>query len=82
MFGSRLNYDSHFFIDGEEISGVNSIDIGYRNAANVTKPLGYHGGVVTVGGPTQQTLSVSRSLISKTRLEEFANVVDKVVVEV
>jgi len=70
VFETRLNYDSHFFIDGEEISGVDSIDIGYQNAANVTKPLGYHGGVVTVGGPTQQTLSVARSLISKTALEQ------------
>jgi len=73
MFETRLNYDSHFFIDGEEISGVDSIDIGYRNSANVTKPLGYHGGVVTVGGPTQQTLSVARSLISRTPLEELSN---------
>jgi len=73
MFGSRLNYDVDFFIDGAEISGVNSIDIGYQNAATATKPLGYHRGVVTVGGPTQQSLSVSRSLISKTPLEEASN---------
>ena len=72
MFGSRTNYDSHFFIDGEEISGVSSIDIGYQNAANVTKPLGYQGGVVTVGGPTQQSLSVTRYSISATPLEQFA----------
>ena len=72
MFGTRLNYDSHFFIDGEEILGVDSIDIGYQNAANVTKPLGYHRGAVTVGGPTQQTLSVSRSLISHTPLESVS----------
>ena len=72
MFGTKLNYDSHFFVDGEEISGVDSIDIGYQNAANVTKPLGYHGGVVTVGGPTQQSLSVSRSLISNTLLDSVS----------
>ena len=71
MFGTKLNYDSHFFVDGEEISGVDSIEIGYQNSANVTKPLGYHGGVVTVGGPTQQSLSVSRSLISNTPLESL-----------
>jgi len=69
VFGTNLNYDSHFFVDGEEISGVDAIDIGYQNSANVTKPLGYQGGVVTVGGPTQQNLSVSRSLISETALE-------------
>jgi len=73
VFETRLNYDSHFFIDGEEISGVSSIDIGYQNAANVTKPLGYDRGVITVGGPTQQTLSVARSLISQTPLEEISN---------
>ena len=69
MYGTRLNYDSHFFVDDEEISGVSSVDIGYQNAANVTKPLGYHEGTVTVGGPTQQTVSVSRYLISQTPLE-------------
>jgi hypothetical protein len=69
MFETRLNYDSHFFVNGEELSGVNSIDIGYQNTANVTKPLGYHGGAITIGGAPQQTLSVSRSLISSTPLE-------------
>ena len=72
MFETKLNYDSHFFVDGEEISGVDAIDIGYQNSANTTNPLGYHAGVVTVGGATQQTLSVSRSLISSTPLEEVA----------
>tara|TARA_R100000008_G_C3566383_1_gene159357 strand:- start:77 stop:880 length:804 start_codon:yes stop_codon:yes gene_type:complete len=73
VFGTKLNYDSHFFVNGEEISGIDSIEIGYQNSANVTKPLGYHGGVVTVGGPTQQSLSVSRYLISNTPLESFSN---------
>ena len=72
MFGSKLNYDSHFFIDGEEISGVDSVDISYSNSANVSKPLGYHAGVTTVGGPTQQTVSVSRYLISNTPLESVS----------
>jgi hypothetical protein len=71
MFGTRLNYDSHFFVDGEEISGVNSVDIGYRNSANLSKPLGYLGGVTTVGGPTEQSLSVSRYLISDTTIEDL-----------
>jgi hypothetical protein len=63
MFGSKLNYDSHFFINGSEVSGINSIDIGYNNAANISKPLGFHRGVATVGGPTSQTLSISRNLV-------------------
>ena len=69
MFGSKSNYDSHFFVDGEEISGVESVDINYSNSANISKPLGYHPGITTVGGPTQQTISVSRYLISNTPLE-------------
>jgi hypothetical protein len=73
MFGTRLNYDSRFFVDGEEISGVSSVDIGYNNSATVSKPLGYHGGAVTVGGATQQSVSVSRYLISNTPLESISN---------
>jgi hypothetical protein len=63
MFGSKLNYESHFYLTGRELSGVNSIDIGYKNAANVANPLGYKKGVTTVGGPTSQTVSLSRSLL-------------------
>jgi hypothetical protein len=68
MFGSKLNYESHFFISGsgiapKELSGVNSIDIGYQNAANTTNLLGYQNGVTTIGGPTSQTVSLSRYLI-------------------
>ena len=73
MFESKSNYDSHFFVDGEQISGVSSVDISYSNSANVTNPLGFHQGLVTVGGPTQQTVSVSRYLMSKTKLEEVEN---------
>ena len=70
MFGSTLNYESHFFIsgqdgssDGRELSGVSSIDIGYRNSANTTNILGYQQGVTTIGGPTSQEVSLSRYLI-------------------
>ena len=47
MYGTTLNYDSHFFISGvdaslsaRELSGVNSLDIGYQNSSNTAKPLG------------------------------------------
>jgi hypothetical protein len=70
MFGSKLNYESHFFIAGEdgtpsarELSGVSSIDVGYQNSANITNPLGYGQGVTTIGGPTTQQVSFSRYLI-------------------
>ena len=73
MFESKSNYDSHFFVDGEQISGVSSVDISYSNSANVTNPLGFHQGLVTVGGPTQQTVSVSRYLMCRSKLEEVVN---------
>ena len=63
MFGSKLNYESHFYLAERELSGVNSIDIKYQNAANVVNPLGYKKGVTTIGGPTSQTVSLSRSLL-------------------
>ena len=63
MFGSKLNYESQFFVSGQELSGIESIDIGYNNSANITKPLGYSQGVTTVAGPTEQAVSLSRYLI-------------------
>ena len=70
MFGSTLNYESHFFISGQdgtpaarELSGISSLDIGYQNAANITDLLGYQNGVTTIGGPTSQEVSLSRYLI-------------------
>jgi hypothetical protein len=70
MYGTTLNYDSHFFISGQdgtpsarELSGINSIDIGYQNSSNIAKPLGSTKGVITVAGATNQTVSFSISLI-------------------
>ena len=70
MFGSKLNYESHFFISGQEgspyateLSGVSLVDIGYQNAAHITNLLGYQNGVTTIGGPTSQEVSLSRYLI-------------------
>ena len=69
MYGSKLNYESHFFISGEggpsarELSGIQSLDISYKNSSSTTNPLGYQHGVTTIGGPTQQNVSFSRYLI-------------------
>ena len=70
MFGSKLNYESHFFISGQdgsppatELSGVSSLDIGYQNASNITNILGYQKGVTTIGGATAQNVSLSRYLL-------------------
>ena len=73
MYASTLNYESHFFISGvgvgttqaqaRELSGIESLEIGYQNNANVSKPLGYKNGVTTINSPTSQTVSFSRYLI-------------------
>ena len=75
MFGSKLNYESHFFLrqngSGVELSGIDSIDIGYKNASNITNPLGYQKGVTTIGGPTSQTVSLTRNLLFSDPLLDF-----------
>ena len=38
MFGTKLNYDTLLFLDGQEVSGINSVDISYSNSTNVVKP--------------------------------------------
>ena len=70
MFGTKLNYNSHFFISGQdgtpsarELSGVQSVEIGYNNNAITRNPLGYGQGITTVSGPTEQQVSFSRYLI-------------------
>jgi hypothetical protein len=70
MYGSKLNYETHVFISGEnasvsarELSGVASFDIGYQNKANLINPLGYKDGVTAIAGATAQTVSFSRYLI-------------------
>ena len=79
MYGSKLNYESHFFISGfeggspsaRELSGVKSLEISYQNSANVTNPLGYKNGLTTVGGPSQQAVSFSRDLIYDDPILDF-----------
>jgi len=70
MFDTTLNYDCHFFISGvdgspaaRELSGIDSLDIGYSNSSNILAPLGSVRGLTAVGGATNQTVSFSRSLI-------------------
>ena len=70
MYDATLNYQTHFFISGRdgspsarELSGIDSLDLGYKNAANTLAPLGSKLGLTTVGGAVTQTVSFSRSLI-------------------
>jgi len=63
MFDTRLNSESHFFVKGQEISGLDTLDVGYSNSTAVLNPLGYAKGVTAVGGATFQQVSFSRNLI-------------------
>lgn len=70
MYDTTLNYEAHFFVSGQdgspdalELSGIESLDLGYNNSSSAIAPLGTTKGLTTVAGATNQTVSFSRSLI-------------------
>lgn len=63
MFGQISNYENKLFISGQEILGVETVDISYSNSASVTKLLGFAKGLTTIGAAPQQNISISRNLI-------------------
>lgn len=63
MFGLVNNYENSFFIDDQQILGIESIDINYSNSASINKILGSKKGLTTIGGVTQQKVSITRNLI-------------------
>jgi hypothetical protein len=63
MFGGKLNYESRVFISGQELSGINNIDLSYSNSANIAKPLGYSKGIAISSADSQKTMSISRDYI-------------------
>ena len=63
MFGSTSNYENKFFITGQQVVGIESIDINYSNSPSVNKILGSTKGLTTIGGVTQQKISITRNLI-------------------
>ena len=63
MFGARFNDEVRFFISGQELSGVEDVNISYSNSANIAKTLGVDRGVTVAGGNTNQNISFSRYLI-------------------
>ena len=65
MFGTKLNYDSRLFLEGEEVSGINAVDFSYSNSVSTINPLGFSNGVTTGNGETQQNFSFSRDLVYK-----------------
>jgi hypothetical protein len=63
MFGSISNYENKFFITGQQVVGIESIDVNYSNSPTINKILGSTKGLTTVGATTQQKLSITRNLI-------------------
>jgi hypothetical protein len=63
MFGQVSSYENQFYISGQQLIGVESVELSYSNSANVFKPLGFAGGYTTVNSPTEQKLSISQNLI-------------------
>ena len=60
MFGTKLNYDSRLFLEGEEVSGINTVDFSYSNSATTVNPLGFSDGLTTINGETRQSFSFTR----------------------
>lgn len=63
MFGQITNYENKLFVSGQEIFGIENLDISYSNSPVVSKYLGLDRGTTTINGATQQKLSISRNLI-------------------
>ena len=62
MFDVKLNYDSKFYISGQEIPAIESINIGYNQQAQIVNPLGYSKGITIASAETQNSISISRYL--------------------
>jgi hypothetical protein len=62
-YGIISNYENKFYIQNQEVLGIESIDINYSNSPNVNKVLGSNNGLTTIGSATQQKLSIVRNLI-------------------
>ncbi len=63
MFDQILNYENKFFINGQELLGIESITLGYSNSFQTRKFLGFNVGNSVIAGTTNQQLSITRNLI-------------------
>jgi len=63
MYGAKLNNESRFFISGQELSGIDSINLSYSNQSSTIKPLGYSNGITVSNADSQKTISISKYLI-------------------
>jgi len=65
MYGQVANYENKFYVNGQEILGIESLDISYSHSATINKYLGFNGlnGNTSVSGPVTQKVSITRNLI-------------------
>ncbi len=71
MFGQVYNDENKFFVSGQEIIGIDSLDISYANSASIAKYVGFKRGNTISTGPTQSRVSISRSLIFQDPLYNY-----------
>lgn len=63
MFGLLNNYENKVFISGQELLGVENVNVSYSNSSSVTRFLGISCGQTLVGADSQRQVSFSRYLI-------------------
>ena len=62
MFDAKFNYESRFFADGYELSGIENLSFSYTNPTSVGKAMGITNGFILLNGPASQQVAISRFL--------------------
>ena len=62
MFNAKFNYESRFFADGYELSGIENLSFSYTNPTSVGKSMGITNGFILLNGPASQQVAISRFL--------------------
>ena len=63
MFGLLNNYENKVFISGQELLGVENVNVSYSNSASIARFLGHSIGHTMVASDAQKQVSFSRYLI-------------------
>jgi hypothetical protein len=63
MFGLLNNYENKVFISGQELLGVENVNVAYSNSPSVTRFLGFSNAQALIAGDVQKQVSFSRYLI-------------------
>ena len=63
MFGLLNNYENKVFISGQELLGVENVNVSYSNSPSVARFLGHSVGHSLVGADAQKQVTFSRYLI-------------------